>query len=250
MQWPAVVAPTQTAGHRESCIRRHARRHIYPIHSPHSISSGETLMKKILVLAALACATLLATRGTALAQPYSCVIVNGQKCYVVLNDDGTLDTTGDNGSMGQGDFKSTTSEIPSKGDVNTMLDPSAITATVGDPTYGEITTTLGPSRQSSPATISTIKPGSRFPLQVSINFYAEARLTSVEKVYERATELKFSSNNVNSVNPFKNETLTLQNDADFYQQGDESHTTVFTLQAGSTSVTLGSSDNGDRGDVR
>jgi hypothetical protein len=206
-------------------------------------------MKKIIALAALACASFLATQ-TAFAQPYTCIIINGQKCYVVTNDDGTTTTTCDDGSTGQGDFKSTTGEIPSKGDVNTTLDPTAITATVNDPTYGEITTTLDPSRQSSPATISTIKPGSRFPLQVDINFYAEARLKSVDKVYESATELKFSSSVVNSVNPFKNETLTLQNDVDFYEQGDETHATAFTLQAGSTTVTLGSSDNGDRGDVR
>ena len=94
--------------------------------------------------------------------------------------------------------------------------------------------------------------GSRYPLEVTISFYAQATLSSQEgKAYLSDAELSFSSSSVNSVNPFKNETLTLQNDVNFYLKGDETHTTVFTLQAGSTSVTLGSSGgDADNGEVR
>lgn len=212
-------------------------------------------MKKVFGLAALLFAAFLATKGTTLAQPYDCIIIDGQKCYVYYNDDGTTTTDCDGGSTGQGDFKSQSGAIPDKGDVNTTLTPTNIEATVNDPTYGDITTKLDPDRDPTPTTITSVRPGSRYPLDVEINFYAVATLASQEgKVYESATELKFASSDVNSVNPFKNETLTLQSDVDFYLQGDDSHTPVFTLQAGTTSVTLGSSgdpgDGGDNGEVR
>jgi len=206
-------------------------------------------MKKLFILAAFLFAAFLASTGTMSAQPYTCIIVNGQKCYVNLDSLGNpIDTVCDNGSTGQGDFKSTTGPIPARGDVNTTLAPAKIKATVKDPVLGNITTQLDPNRQSTPATIVTANPGQgqRYPLEVSISFFATAKVDALPRtVYESAAELKFYSGNVNSVDPFTAETLTLQNDVDFYDQADPTHTTVFTLQGGTTTVTLGKPAGGE-----
>jgi hypothetical protein len=202
-------------------------------------------MKKLTIIASLMFVALLVTTSASFAQPYTCIIVNGQKCYVTLNADGTTTTTCDNGSTGQGDFKSTTGQIPARGDVNTTLVPSNIKATVKDQTLGNITTTLDLSRNSTPTTISTITPGTRFPLNVKINFFANASVDARPgTTYQSAAELQFASSNVNSVDPFVAETLTLQNDVDFYDTADPTHATVFTLQGGTTTVTLGKSADG------
>jgi hypothetical protein len=244
-RWPAAVALQHTRGHRASCIRRHVRRHINDrIH----IIRNNT-MKKLAIFATLLFVALLITTKTSFAQPYTCIIVNGQKCYVTVNADGTIDTTCDNGSTGQGDFKSTTGPIPARGDVNTTLVPSNIKATVKDQTLGNISTTLDLSRQSTPTTLTTATPGTRFPLIVKLNFFANASIDARPGItYQSASELNFFSNSVSSVDPFVAETLTLQNDVDFYDKNDPTHTTVFTLQGGTTNVTLGKPAGG--GNVR
>ncbi len=171
---------------------------------------------------------------------YNCILINGQKCYVLYDDAGNpTDTICNEGTKGIGTFSSLTGPISRDSAVNTALVPTAISATVQDPTYGTITTTLDASRPSSPTTIRTVPGQVRFPLEVNISFYANATLGSAPgTVYRSRTQLQFFSRNVTSVNPFTNEVLALNEDVEFYDIADPEQRTAFKLQRGRSTVKL------------
>lgn len=199
-------------------------------------------MKKVINLAIVVFAMLSLGRLVASAQQpsqYSCIISNGQKCYVFYDGTGKeADTVCDEGSSGIGIFRG--GLLQAKGRVAAELVPTDITVSIPDPIYGTITTTLDPTRQSGLATIQSIDQTNRFPLDVNISFHATASLqTAPGIVYKSRTQLVFSSSAVTSLNPFNGEVLTLKNDAEFYDAADTIQRTVFALQAGTTTVTLG-----------
>lgn len=206
-------------------------------------------MKNPLMLAAVIVTAFMAAGSVAQAQDYTCIIINGQKCYVYVLEDGTLDTVCDEGSSGSGTFTAVEQPIPDDGPINTELTAQSLSTTIRDERYGAITTTLDPDRQATNTTIRSVKD-ERFPLDVRIRFFATAQLESQpDRVYESRTELEFGNDDVNSVNPFRDVTLTLTNDVEFYDRERPDEGAVFTLQAGSTTVTLGGEEapNGDEG---
>jgi hypothetical protein len=191
-------------------------------------------MKKLFFLAALVLG-IVAIDSTAFAQNYTCTIVNGVKCRVDLDSLGNpIDTICPGGSTGSGTFNSTTGPIPSQGPLNVRLLPVNINATVVDPTLGPITITLTQGATATPTTIVSNFSGVRFPASVKISFPATA--TSSAGTFVSNGELVFRSNNVNSVNPFVNETFTLQNDVSFHRPGQQQ--IAFRLRAAGSFVTL------------
>ncbi|MEO5931092.1 MAG: hypothetical protein ABIR47_14240 [Candidatus Kapaibacterium sp.] len=210
-------------------------------------------MKRITILAMMAFAIMLASSIVSHAQSYTCIIVNGVKCYVNYDDAGKpIDTVCDDKSSGSGTFNSQTGAIPKDGAVKTELTPDNITASVTDAKLGVITTSLDQSRRSDNTTINSVDGRNRYPLDVHIKFYAEASVSSQpDTKYVSRTQLEFTSDKINSVDPFKSETLSLANDVEFYDSGDDKQATVFQLNAGTTTVTLGdSADGADNGDVK
>ncbi|MDB5036110.1 MAG: hypothetical protein JWQ98_3351 [Chlorobi bacterium] len=207
-------------------------------------------MKRITILAVMAFAIMLVSSIVSHAQSYTCIIVNGVKCYVNFDDKGNpIDTVCDDKSSGSGTFNSQTGAIPKEGAVKTELTPDNISATVTDPKLGVVTTSLDQSRRSDNTTINSVGRD-RYPLDVHIKFYAEASVSSQpDTKYVSRTQLEFSSDKINSVDPFQNEILSLARDVEFYDSADRDQKTVFQLNAGSTTVTLGSRD-ADGGDVK
>lgn len=206
-----------------------------------------SIAKRFMLIAVLAIVGTIAINSAASAQTYICTIVNGCKVLIILDPCGNIiGTQTDCGSTGSGTFNGP--QFPPQGPVPpSSLTPQNITATVLDPTYGAINTTLDQTRPSPATTITSITQASRYPLSVTIPFFANATISSKPGItYASRTPLTFASNNVNSLNPFNNETLTLQNTVDFYNTADLSQSTAFRLGAGST-VTLGGSGGGPGG---
>lgn len=204
-----------------------------------------SIAKRFMLVAVLAIIGTIAIHSAASAQnTYTCIIVNGCKIIIVLDPCGNIvSTQTDCGSNGSGTF--TGPQFPPQGPVPpSVLAPQNITATVVDPTYGAVNTTLDQTRTSPATTIASNSPQSRYPLTVTIPFFARATISSRPGItYASRQPLNFSSNNVNSLNPFNGEVLTLQNPVDFYNTADLSQTTAFRLGAGST-VTLGTTGGG------
>lgn len=171
---------------------------------------------------------------------YNCILINGRKCYVYYDENGNpIDTVCDQGSKGIGTFRSLSGALSVDSAVNAVLLPVGISASVNDPTRGTITTSLDPSRQSSPTTIRSVEANRRFPLAVDISFFATASVESAPgRVYKSRTQLVFANNNVNSLNPFKNEVVKLKSNVEFYDAADPDERTAFTLQANTTQITL------------
>lgn len=189
-----------------------------------------------------------------------CIIINGVKCYVQYNDCGQIiNISCAQGSSGTAQFRllapgedcapdDATDLDPSAGvPLNAFLRPENIDVVVPDPNLGLIRTTFDDSRVASNTTVtSNPESGEVFPLKVRIKFYALAQLESnPDEVYVSQTELVFGNDEVNSVAPFENETFTLLNSVGYYRQGDESQAIVFSLEAGSTSLTIGGEDDRD-----
>jgi hypothetical protein len=196
-------------------------------------------MKRGSILSVIVTLMLPAARSVTTAQQYDCIISNGQKCYVYYDSTGNAtDTVCDQGSVGIGTFRG--QGLSGTGPVATELLPVAVTASISDPSYGTIVTALDPTRASSFATITSIDPPNRFPLDVNISFFATASVGSKPgTLYRSRTQLLFSSNRITSLNPFNGETLVLKDNAEFYDAADPAQHTVFALLGGSTRVTLG-----------
>jgi hypothetical protein len=203
----------------------------------------------MLLTAAFALTGFIATQTGAMAQnTTTCTIVDGCKVLVVLDPCGNvISTQTDCGSTGSGTFSGP--DIPAKGPLNLALTPESISATVQDPVYGEINTTLDPDRPSEASTIITTDraaaAGDRFPAAGVIRFNANATISSAPGiVYASRTPLELRNDNLQSFNPFKNEKFEIKEEVEFYNTADLSQSTAFRLSAGS-SVTLGSGDAGN-----
>ena len=222
-------------------------------------------MRTINVFSAMAALAMFAGASYASAQA-PCIIVNGVKCYARYNScQQVVGYDCPEGSTGTAQFRTLSpddpcgdpdgTEIDVSQPLNVSLQPVSIDVTVPDPNYGTITTTLDDSRASSNTTIVSTEQakeaGEAFPAQVRIRFYAFATLESEPgKTYVSQTELVFGSDNVRSADPFVNETFTLLNDVNYYDQEDPQQTKVFTLEAGTTSLTIGEGEAPDGDGLR
>jgi hypothetical protein len=236
-----------TAEHyRQRIIQNNARDQFSPNNAEHTstrflkerlIMTGTA--KRLLLTAAFAITGFIATQTAAMAQTYTCIFVNGCKVLVVLDPCGNVvSTQTDCGSTGSGTFSG--QPIPVVGPLNVALVPQNITASVQDPVYGAINTTLDRSRTTQASTIISNNADTRFPATGIIRFNATATIGSIPgATYASRTPLEFTNRNLQSVNPFVNETFTLSNDVEFYSTTDLSQSTAFRLSVGS-SVTLGS----------
>lgn len=192
-----------------------------------------------------------------------CIIVNGVKCYVQYDECRRIIAINcPEGSSGTAQFRLLAPDDPCAPEGATELDPSqpinaalqpvSVSVSIPDATFGTITTSVDPTRTPNNTTIASVngEAGEVFPLDVQIRFYAIAELESEPGVtYVSQSELVFANREVNSVAPFTNETFTLQNDVVYYRQGDESQAPVFTLQGGTTSLTIdGQEGRNDRND--
>jgi hypothetical protein len=227
-------------------------------------------MKFVRVLLAMAALAMFAGISQAVAQDGTdqppCIIINGVKCYVQYDDCGRVVAINcPEGSTGTAQFTLIRPGDPCATDENTDLDPNAgrplnaillprsVDVTVNDNTFGQIRTVLDESRSANYTTIVTTpeaaEAGQVYPLAVRIKFYAFAELASdPDRRYVSQAELVFGSDNVQSVSPFSNETFTLLNDVNYYVQGDERQTTVFTLKKGTTNLTIDGEGEGRRND--
>jgi hypothetical protein len=204
--------------------------------------------KRVLLTAAFALTGFMATQTGATAQnTTTCTIVDGCKVLIVLDPCGNVvSTQTDCGSTGSGTFSGPA--IPKEGPLNLALTAESITATVQDPVYGDINTTLDLDRPAEPSTIVTteeaVKAGQRFPASGVIRFNATATISSAPRVvYASRTPLALRNDNLQSFNPFNNERFELKEKVEFYNTADESRATAFVLSEGST-VTLGSDADG------
>jgi hypothetical protein len=202
-------------------------------------------MKRIAIIGAVIVAAIMAMGTTAYAQTYTCIIINGVKCFVLLDPCGVpIGIFCPGGSNGTATFNSLNGPIPPAGPISTQLTPGSINVTVTEPSLGVITTKNDLSRTSSATTLKTNNGATRFPLTAAIRFFATAEIsTRPGKLYKSKTELVFGSNNVTSVDPFVNENFRLLNSVDYYLDGDPNRNTAFTLQANTTVLTLGSNNN-------
>lgn len=190
------------------------------------------------VLAALTLATLLAGAAGASAQDCSCTVVGGCKEVFFYPSGPTILVCP---SSGSGDFSGCSKEPPPPGTpLNESLPPVNIKVSGVDPAYGTITTTLDPdaTRPSSNATIKSNLDDAQFPATVRISFYARTTISALSGTYCSRTELVFVNDNVNSYRPFKQESLKLESDTEFYECNDPAQKTVFVLKAGTSNVTL------------
>lgn len=183
-------------------------------------------IRRAMFAAVLALIALAAAGTTATAQ--TCIIINGVKVYV------TPDTYVGNTTNGFGTFTAT-KPIPAAGALNERLTPQVLNVSTNEPTLGTVTTFLDLSRLASPTTIVSNIPGVRFPATGTINFFANATVSSRPGNFRSRTELSFQSTGLNSVAPFNAETFTLVNDVEFE---DANGDLEFTLKGGTTTVTL------------
>ncbi|HVZ38150.1 MAG TPA: hypothetical protein VHI13_02655 [Candidatus Kapabacteria bacterium] len=194
--------------------------------------------------------------------PPPCIIINGVKCYVQYDQCRRIIAINcPGGSRGVAQFRLLPAGDPCANADNTDLNPNAgyplnaalqpvsVDVTVPDQNYGVIHTRLDPTRTPGNTTVVSVNPDAGvFPLQVRIRFYAQATVNSdPDRTYVSQTELVFGSDNVNSVSPFQNETFTLLNDVNYYDQADPTQTLAFTLQAGTTNLTIGDDAGGNGG---
>lgn len=196
-------------------------------------------MKKIIVVRAFAVVAFLAASIVS-AQNKSCECIGGEKCIEVAP--GVVECSPSIECEAQFD-----GNIPQSGPINSVVTPSAITASVNIPTLGDITFELDATRPAPPTTLVSDDPNTRFPLDVDINFNATATIAAQfrgedgedDPVYENVQPLHYSGSDINSVNPFDGERVTLTDDVQFVERGDPTGRVVFTLKAGQSTLLLG-----------
>ena len=207
-------------------------------------------MKKLLTLSLVGAAALVASSSSMFAQRDTCRIVNGVKCYVQYDANNNVIFTDcppeDPG--GEGVFDEV-QPIPDQGPVNATLEPVAVTASFNIAQLGKVDVALDQTAPQPTTTITSVNPDARYPLSVNITFNAQATVSSEpDRRYVSATPLVFNNDNVNSVKPFRNETFTLASDVNFVRPESPDHV-EFTLQAGTSFLTLGGNDGADGGGV-
>lgn len=196
----------------------------------------ENSVKRRLIAALVIAVGFIVIQGVATAQfYYTCIVVNGQKVYVTYDD-----TQGDGtASSGSGTFQ-TQGPIPPTGPLNVsfILGAAGVSLTTTDPVYGIITTT-STTAPAGPTTVVSNSQTQRYPATGTIRFFATATLSSKPGItYTSGSALVFVNNNLQSFDPFSNETFTLQNDVTF-----AGGSAPFILKAGTT-VTLDGEGNG------
>ena len=173
------------------------------------------------------CRSIVLPNGTVL----TCQVVNGQKVYVDSNG-----VQYNANSTGTGSFTVINSNT---NPCTAVLNPTAINITSNEPTLGVISTTLDPTRPSTPARIQSLNIGSDFPAREDISFFARATVSSRPGVtYRSIQEVHLNSGNVNTFNPHVNEVFNLVQPVDFEDIAHPGHI-AFTLRV--LRVTLGPS---------
>lgn len=206
-------------------------------------------MKKLLTLTLVGAAALVASSSSMFAQRDTCRIVNGVKCYVQYDANNNVIFTDcppeDPG--GEGVFDEV-QPIADEGPVNATLTPVAVKASFNIAQLGKVDISLDQAAGQTTTTIASVDADNRYPLSVNISFNAQATVSSEpDRRYVSTTPLSFTNDNVNSVKPFRNETFTLANNVDFVRPESPDHI-EFTLQAGTSFLTLGGNDEAGDGD--
>ncbi|HVZ41227.1 MAG TPA: hypothetical protein VHI13_18245 [Candidatus Kapabacteria bacterium] len=219
-------------------------------------------VKRLLLLATFVAIGMAGANALAVAQTYTCTIINGCKCYLIFDPCGNLIGINCNcGSSGSGTFNTVPvprAHGPMGGDnftrlgnedapppagqdlLNVTLSATDISVDLFDQTLGNVHTSLDQSRTSPNTTIVSNSQTNTYPATGIINFYANATLASKPGiVYQSRTPLQFTNTSLTSFNPFLNETFRLAADVEFYDSADLSESTAFTLRAEGTNVTLG-----------
>ena len=186
-----------------------------------------------LKLFATTCAAIAIAAGSAYAQcpdqlclpngtPVTCTVdPSGTKVWVDLNGNPVSTNT-----QGSGDFQVVQCDCAAS---TLILTPTNLKISSSDPTYGTITTSLDPSRKSTPATLTDNGDGTyteNFYFQVQADAPGLGRLTGVQ-------ELHFQSKSVRTFNPHQKEAFTQVSPVDFV---DDAGNVVLTLK--STQLTL------------
>lgn len=157
----------------------------------------------------------------------TCIIVNGQKVYVDLSGNQYPAT-----STGNATFQATGTVI---NPCTQLLKPVSLSATGSNPTLGTVTTTLDGSRTPAASSVAANQAGSEFPATATINFYANATLSSKPGVNYRSIQQLTLQGKVSSFNPFKQERFVLLKSVDFE---DVNRPGVVAFSLGSLTVTL------------
>lgn len=187
-------------------------------------------MKKVIVFGAALFAAALSLTSTVSAQQCECV--DGVKCYVL--PDGTLECDPNIKCEGAVVVNPPIPNQP-KEPVNSEVRVEKITASFNSKALGQVNIQ---STDGAPiSSITSTDASSVFPLTVQLNFNAEARIESLPgQVFRSSEPLTYATKSANSVSPFKEEKLVLQNSVAFVNDDGKP---VFKLEAGSSSIVLG-----------
>ncbi|MDB5033089.1 MAG: hypothetical protein JWQ98_330 [Chlorobi bacterium] len=118
---------------------------------------------------------------------------------------------------------------------NATLTPAAINIQSNAGPFGNVVTTLDPTRPSPVSSISSQTVASAFPATEDFFFYANATVSSLPGQYRSIQPFHFSSRNVRSFNPHRNERFAQVDKVDF-EDINRPGIVVFSVQG--TSITL------------
>jgi len=179
------------------------------------------MRSRVFSFALVAVALALGCIGTASAQVGQCrqiVLPNGTVLTCDVDASGQKVYTDPAGnvypatSQGVGNFIVTNSNT---NPCTAVLDPTGVNITSTNPVLGVITTSLDPTRPSTPSFIRS-NGTSEFPATEVINFYARATVSSRPgRIYRSIQEVTLTNPNVTSFNPHVNEQFTLSRPVEF-----------------------------------
>ncbi|MEP7219003.1 MAG: hypothetical protein ABI876_08790 [Bacteroidota bacterium] len=169
------------------------------------------------------CTSIVLPNGTLL----TCQVVGGTKVYVDAAGNSYPATTG-----GSGAFTITNSTT---NPCQAFLNVASININSNAGPFGLVITTLDASRPSPQSSIISQVIGAEFPATEDFFFYANATVSSLPGQYRSIQPFHFSSHNVRSFNPHRNEQFGQVDKVDF-EDVNRPGTIVFSVQG--TSVTL------------
>ncbi|MDB5033088.1 MAG: hypothetical protein JWQ98_329 [Chlorobi bacterium] len=169
------------------------------------------------------CTSIVLPNGTVL----TCQVVGGTKVYVDAAGNSYPATTG-----GSGAFTITNSTT---NPCQAFLNVSSINIQSNAGIFGNVVTTLDPTRPSPVSSITSQVIGAEFPATEDFFFYANATVSSLPGQYRSIQPFHFSSRNVRSFNPHRNERFTQVDKVDF-EDINRPGRIVFSVQG--TSITL------------
>jgi|GEM_PF-2796789 len=195
-------------------------------------------MKGFMISGAAMFAAALTMTASSNAQTTDCICLNGQKCTVIYDaNNNPIDTLCDPGITCDASFAVNPPIPPDPLPVASTAIPQDITATVNVGVLGPATIKLDNTRPAVPTQLQSSGPG-RYPLTVDIHFNATATVEALPGVVlKNVQELNYRTDNAQSINPFRGETLTLVDDVDFINP--QTGARQFTIQAGQSTITLG-----------